>query len=113
MHPALITAAAHAASAHLATARHLLADDVHVTPTAQGAPGAAFIQTALNWLAQYALWASLAALLVGGATYGFSTYAGNSYRAAHGRSVALAGAVGAVVTGLGPTAINLLFKASS
>jgi len=113
MHPALITAAAHAASAHVAAARHLLADDVHVNPTSLGAPGAAFIQTAINWLWLSALWASLVTLLVGGATYGFSIYAGNSYRAARSRSVALAGAVGAVVTGLGPTAINLLFRAAS
>jgi len=97
----------------IAAARHLLADDVHVNPTSLGAPGAAFIQTAINWLWLSALWASLVTLLVGGATYGFSIYAGNSYRAARSRSVALAGAVGAVVTGLGPTAINLLFRAAS
>ena len=62
MHPALITAAAHAASAHVAAARHLLADDVHVNPTSLGAPGAAFIQTAINWLWLSALWASLVTL---------------------------------------------------
>ena len=92
--------------------RVLLVDSVVLTPTGKGAPGAAFVQTALNWLGQYGLWASLAAVVLGGATYGFSTYAGNSYRAAHGRSVALAGAVGAVVVGVAPSAINLLFKAA-
>jgi hypothetical protein len=89
----------------------LVADSVQMNPTG-GGPGSGFIQTAVNWLGQYALWASLAAVVIGGATYGFSTYAGNTYRAAHGRTVALAGAVGAVITGLAPTAINILFSAA-
>jgi hypothetical protein len=87
----------------------LYADNVTMSPTSSGAPGAQFIQTAINWLGQYALWASLAAVLIGAATYGLSTYAGNTYRAAHGRTVALAGGVGAVVCGLAPFAINTLF----
>lgn len=90
----------------------LVADSVNLNPTGAGAPGAQFIQTALNWLGQYGLWSSLAAVVIGGATYGFSTYAGNTYRAAHGRTVALAGAAGAVIIGVGPSAINLLFKAA-
>lgn len=89
-----------------------LADQVNLNPTGKGAPGAAFVQNALNWLGQYALWACLAAVVLGGMTYGFSTYAGNTYRAAHGRTVALAGAVGAVIVGLGPSIINLLYAAS-
>jgi hypothetical protein len=92
--------------------RYWLTDNVTLSPTGAGAPGASFIQTALNWMGQYGLWACLAAVLLGGMTYGFSTYAGNSYRAAHGRSVALAGAVGAVIIGLGPSIINLLFNAA-
>lgn len=91
---------------------HYLADQVNLNPTGNGAPGAAFVQNALNWLGQYALWASLAAVVLGGMTYGFSTYAGNTYRAAHGRTVALAGAVGAVIVGLGPSIINLLYGAA-
>ena len=97
---------------HRVAAGRLLADPVTLNPTATGAPGAQFVQTALNWLGQYGLWASLAAVVIGGATYGFSTYAGNTYRAAHGRTVALAGAAGAVIIGLGPSAINLLFNAA-
>lgn len=93
-------------------ARWILADNVNLNPTGSGAPGADFIQTALNWLGQYGLWACLAAVVLGGATYGFSTYAGNSYRAAHGRTVALAGVVGAVIVGVAPSAINLVFHAA-
>jgi len=92
--------------------RWMLADSVTLNPTGAGAPGAAFVQNALNWLGQYGLWACLAAVVLGGMTYGFSTYAGNTYRAAHGRTVALAGAVGAVIIGLGPSIINLLYQAA-
>lgn len=92
--------------------RYVLADSVTLNPTGAGAPGAGFVQTALNWMGQYGLWACLAAVVLGGMTYGFSTYAGNTYRAAHGRTVALAGAVGAVIIGLGPSIINLLFNAA-
>ena len=102
------------AAVHLLTGTpgRFLADPVTLNPTGAGAPGAAFVQTAMNWLGQYGLWASLAAVIIGGATYGFSTYAGNTYRAAHGRTVALAGAAGAVIIGLGPSVINLLFNAA-
>ena len=96
----------------MALVGRLVADPVSMNPTGAGAPAAQFIQTALNWLGQYGLWSSLAAVVIGGATYGFSTYAGNTYRAAHGRTVALAGAAGAVIIGVGPSAINLLFKAA-
>ena len=116
MHPVLLMAGVRLLDSRLfegaAHAGRMLADDVTLNPTGNGAPGAEFVQTALNWLGQYGLWASLAAVVLGGATYGFSTYAGNTYRAAHGRTVALAGAVGAVVIGLAPSAINLLFHAA-
>lgn len=118
MHPLLSTAFSRLAAVAAADptvhggSRWFLADNVTLNPTGAGAPGAAFAQTALNWMGQYGLWASLAAVVLGGMTYGFSTYAGNTYRAAHGRTVALAGAVGAVIIGLGPSIINLLFHAA-
>ena len=90
-----------------------LADDVHMTPTGNGAPGAHFIQQLIDWLGQYGLWFALAAMIIGGAIYGVSTYGGNSYQGSRGRTVALAGAAGAVVIGLAPTVINLLFHAAS
>ena len=90
-----------------------LADDVQMHPTAVGAPGAQFIQTLIDWLGQYGLWFALAAMLIGGAVYGVSTYGGNSYQGSRGRTVALAGAAGAVIIGLAPTVINLLFHAAN
>src|ERR1700736_5847831 len=90
-----------------------LADDVKMNPTGTGAPGAKFVQTLIDWLGQYGLWFALAAMLIGGAVYGVSTYGGNSYQGSRGRTVALAGAAGAVIIGLAPTVINLLFHAAN
>ena len=104
MHPLATTA--------LRFAGRPLGDAVTLNPTASGAPGAGFAQELLNWIGQYGLWMCLAAVVIGGATYGVSTYAGNTYRAAHGRTVALAGAIGAAVIGIAPSAINLLFSAA-
>ena len=97
----------------LLAAQPAWADDVHMTPTGAGAPGSAFVQKLINWLGQYGLWFALAAMLIGGAVYGVSTYGGNSYQGSRGRTVALAGAAGAVIIGLAPTVINLLFHAAN
>jgi hypothetical protein len=99
----------HRASPHLS----YLADDVTMTPSGSGIPGGTLLQQAINWLGQYGLWACLGAVLIGGAIYGISTYAGNGYQGSKGRTVALAGAAGAVIIGLGPSFVNLLFHAAN
>ena|SRR2546426_11359153 len=87
--------------------------EVSVTPTAQGMPGAALIGKLLNWLGQVALWGSLASILAGAAGWGISHQAGYSAGASKGRTLAIAGAVGAILTGLAPSIVNLLYKAAS
>jgi hypothetical protein len=99
----------HRASPHVA----YLADDVTMKPSGTGIPGAKLLQQGMDWLGQYGLWACLAAIVIGGAIYGISTYAGNGYQGSKGRTVALAGAAGAVIIGLAPSFVNLLFKAAS
>lgn len=86
---------------------------VELNPTGEGMPGAAFAQTLLNWTAQIALWGSLASILIGAAIYGLSQNVGNTYGASKGRRLALAGAIGAILTGLAPTLINLLHSAAA
>lgn len=84
---------------------------VSVSPNSSGMPGAALIQQMLGWLSQVALWGSLASILVGAAIYGLtqsSSYA-NAYR---GKQLAVAGAIGAVLAGLAPTVVNMLFNAA-
>lgn len=85
---------------------------VEVSPTSSGMPGAQLIQQMLGWLSQLALWGSLASILVGAAVYGLLQNAGNYNGAYRGKQLALAGAVGAILAGLAPTAINMLFRAA-
>ncbi len=93
---------------------HLLSliAQVDVTPTTTGMPGADLMQQMLNWLSQVALWGSLASILAGAAVYGLSQNSGNYAGAYRGKQLAAAGAIGAVLAGLAPTVVNLLFKAA-
>ena len=90
----------------------LLAAGVNATPSANGLPGAGFVQRLIDWTAQVGLWGSLAAMLVGAAMFGMSQQAGNYLGASRGKHLVLGGAIGAAVTGLAPTFVNLIFNAS-
>ncbi|MEA2828497.1 MAG: hypothetical protein QOG43_2936 [Actinomycetota bacterium] len=85
---------------------------VQVTPSSAGMPGAQLIQQMLNWAQMVALWGSLAALLVGAAMYGLAREGGSYSNASRGKGLAIGGVVGAILAGVAPTAINLLFKAA-
>ena len=82
------------------------------TPSSNGLPGAALLQQMVNWLSQIALWGSLASMLLGAAMYGIAQQSGNYAGGYRGKQLALAGAVGACLTGIAPTAINMLFRAA-
>ena len=91
----------------------VLAQTVDVTPDASGMPGGALIQQLLNWSQMLALWGSLGAILIGAAMYGLAQQ-GNSYSgASRGKTLAMGGVVGAILAGLAPAAVNLLFSAAS
>ena len=85
---------------------------VDVNPSSAGMPGAELIQRLLNWSQMLALWGSLAALLVGAAMYGLARESGGYGGASRGKSLALGGVVGAILAGIAPTAVNLLFQAA-
>ena len=87
--------------------------DVDVNPTTAGMPGAELIQQILNWLAQLALWGSLASVLAGAAVYGVSQHSGNFAGGYRGKQLAFAGAVGACLAGIAPTMVNMLFSAAN
>lgn len=91
----------------------LLLAQVEMTPAADGLPGGALAQRLLNWGGQIALWGSLGSILVGAAVYGLSREAGNYGAASKGRTLALGGVVGAILTGLAATIVNLLFGAAN
>jgi hypothetical protein len=86
---------------------------VSVTPDSAGMPGAELVQKLLNWSQMAALWGSLAALLVGAAMYGLAREGGSYANASRGKGLAIGGVVGAILAGVAPTAINLLFQAAS
>jgi hypothetical protein len=71
------------------------------TPSSSGLPGAHLIQEMINWLAQIALWGSLASILLGAAIYGLSQQSGNYAGGYRGKQLALAGVVGACLAGVG------------
>ncbi|HVV37321.1 MAG TPA: hypothetical protein VHC63_12005 [Acidimicrobiales bacterium] len=83
-----------------------------VTPSSSGMPGSALLQQMLGWLAQLALWGSLASILVGAAVYGLAQNAGSYSNAFRGKQLVAAGAIGAILAGLAPTAVNMLFSAA-
>lgn len=85
---------------------------VHVDPSSRGMPGAGLIQRLLNWAQMVALWGSLGALLVGSAMYGLAREGGSYGGASRGKTLAMGGIVGAILAGVAPTAVNMLFKAA-
>ncbi|HZQ78547.1 MAG TPA: hypothetical protein VFE55_14525 [Acidimicrobiia bacterium] len=86
---------------------------VSVSPSSAGMPGAQLITQLISWLSQLALWGSLASILIGAAIYGISKEGGHGFNATRGRMLAVGGAVGAILAGLAPTIVNMLFKAAS
>ncbi|HJT96123.1 MAG TPA: hypothetical protein VJ777_29940 [Mycobacterium sp.] len=89
-----------------------LAAEVVVNPNSNGMPGADLIQKLLNWGQMIALWGSLGALLVGAAMYGLAREGGSYGGASRGKTLALGGVVGAILAGVAPTAVNMLFEAA-
>jgi hypothetical protein len=86
---------------------------VQVTPSSTGMPGAQLVQQLLNWSQMVALWGSLGAVLIGAAMYGLAREGGSYSNASKGKGLAMGGMVGAILAGIAPTAINLLFKAAA
>ena len=86
---------------------------VSVDPSTDGMPGADLIQQLVNWAQMLALWGSLAALLIGAAMYGLAREGGSYGGASRGKTLALGGVVGAILAGVAPTAVNMLFEAAS
>lgn len=93
--------------------RLVVLTDVTVSPNANGMPGAQLIQKLLNWSQMLALWGSLAALLIGAAMYGLAREGGSYSGASRGKTLAMGGVMGAIIAGLAPTAVNMLFKAAA
>jgi hypothetical protein len=96
----------------LTVTAQLIADGVNASPSANGLPGAGFLQRLIDWTAQVGLWGSLAAMLIGAAMFGLSQQTGNYLGASRGKHLVLGGVIGAAITGLAPNIVNLVFTAS-
>jgi hypothetical protein len=83
---------------------------VDVTPNTS-LPGSSEITTLLGGLAQWAIYASIGALLIGAVTWGFASRTGNFDHAHRGRNLLLGGVAGAVLAGAVSTIIDFAFSA--
>ena len=84
-----------------------------VDASSAGMPGADLIQQLLNWSQMLALWGSLGAVLIGAAMYGLAREGGSYGGASRGKTLAMGGMVGAILAGVAPTAVNMLFEAAN
>ena len=82
-----------------------------VSPTTVGMPGDGLWQKVLGWMMQWGLWLSLAAIVLGAGGWWISASTGSYGGASRGKQFVLGGAVGALVIGLAPTMVDLLFNA--
>jgi hypothetical protein len=87
------------------------ADPFVVEPSTNGMPGADLWRQVLGWVMQWGLWLSLAAIVLGAGGWWISASTGGYSGAARGKQFVLGGAIGALVIGLGPKIVNLLFAA--
>lgn len=84
---------------------------VNVDPSTNGMPGAELWTQVLGWMMQWGLWLSLAAIVLGAGGWWVSASTGSYGGASKGKQFVLGGAIGALVIGLGPTMVNMLFSA--
>ena len=85
---------------------------IDIGPSTEGMPGAPLLRKLLAWLMQLALWGSFASILAGAAVYGIAQNSANYNGAYRGKQLAVAGAIGAALAGLAPTAITMLYQAA-
>jgi len=80
-----------------------------ISPSSEGLPGAALFTQILSWGFWLALGVCGLAILYGAATWRGMN--GNSGRGVEGKMYVAAGAIGAMVIGLAPTIVRVLFDA--
>lgn len=112
--PSRITKAVLAATTTLTTLAVMTgtaAAQVNVQPTEAGIPGGALIGRIVNGVAQYALWACVAAVLAGAGFWGWANYNDRAAGVNKGQKMILGGVVGAVVVGASGLIVNTAFTA--
>lgn len=79
---------------------------VDVSPDPTNLPGGQVIQQLLDGLAGWALFGSLAAMLIGAIVWALGSHGGNYHSANKGKTAVLIGAVSALLVGAAPALIN-------
>lgn len=82
-----------------------------LNPNPQDLPGGGTLQMLVNGVAGWALIASLAALVVGAATWAFGSHSHNVHHASAGRRAVLASAASALLIGGASHVITFFFNA--
>jgi hypothetical protein len=84
----------------------MLLNDVNVNPNPGKLPGGAVIQQLLDGLAGWALFGSLAALLISAIVWAFGAHGGNYHAANKGKTGVLVAGLTALLVGAAPALIN-------
>ena len=84
---------------------------VDVNPNGAGIPGAQLVGNLINGVAQFALFASVGAVLVGAGFWGWSNYNDRAAGVNRGQKMILGGVLGAVIVGASNLIINSAFAA--
>lgn len=86
---------------------------VVVNPDGAGVPGAALMGNLINGLAQFALLASVGAVLVGAGFWGWSNYNDRAGGVNKGQKMILGGVLGAVMVGASALIVNTAYTAGT
>src|SRR5206468_9275016 len=84
--------------------------NIHMTPNFSGIPAAGPIQTIIDDLGAFALFLSLAGIIIGGAMWGVGSLSSNYHQAAVGKRATLYSVVGAVIVGAAAALVNWAFS---
>ena len=86
---------------------------VSAVPDPSGLPGGAALQKMVNGLVFLGLIGSVAAVVVGGATWFLGSQAGNYNASLGGRRAAIGGVIGALVIGAAAAIVNFFYAAGA
>jgi Family of unknown function (DUF6112) len=89
---------------------HVIAQTrVNFTPDFTALPGAGPFQHVINGVGAFALFLSLAGVIIGGAMWGIGSLSSNYHQAAVGKRATLYSIVGAVIVGAAAALVNWAF----
>jgi Family of unknown function (DUF6112) len=89
---------------------HVVAQRVNFTPDFNALPGAGPFQQVINGVGAFALFLSLAGIIIGGAMWGIGSLSSNYHQAAVGKRATLYSIVGAVIVGAAAALVNWAFN---